>query len=89
MIDFGRSKNFEVSHNKKKNNKDEKIGNENIKYSSYNALIGGKIGPRDDLESLWYFLLKYINNSLPWSNLDSSDKKYYKQISLMQKKILI
>ena len=52
MIDFGRSKNFEVSHNKKKNNKDEKIGNENIKYSSYNALIGGKIGPRDDLESL-------------------------------------
>ena len=86
LIDFGKSKNFEVSHKKKKNNKDKKIGNGNIKYSSYNALIGGKIGPRDDLESLCYFLLKYINNSLPWSNLDASDKKYYKQLVIDAKK---
>lgn len=86
LIDFGKSKKFDTSDDQKKKLNENKIGNGNIKYSSYNVLIGGKIGPKDDLESLCYFLLKYFNNNLPWFNYDMDDKKNYKQFVIDAKK---
>ena len=88
LIDFGLS----LEINDKKFIRDEigfkkdKCGNS--KYASYNSLIGGIIGQKDDLISLCFLLLYFANGSLPWSDIDTTDKKLYKKLIIEKKKIL-
>lgn len=86
LIDFGFSIQFKDKKykNKKRDKNKHKCGN--TKYASFNSLQGGEIGPKDDLESLCYILLRFFNNTLPWLNLDKTNKKKYKEKVLKQKR---
>lgn len=86
LIDFGFS--LEIDDNKFKAHErgfiKDKYGNS--KYASYNSLIGGIIGQKDDIISLCFLLLYFANGSLPWSDIDTTDKKLYKKLIIEKKR---
>ena len=86
LIDFGLSLKYKPveEKNAKKARIKSKCGN--TKFASFNSLNGGEIGPKDDVESICYILLYYFNNTLPWSNIDKTNKKIYKEKVLEQKR---
>ena len=87
LLDFGLSIEYNNNNNKniesqkklnfEQNNK-EFIGN--ARYSSINALEGGPLSKRDDLESLGYLIVYLALGELPWQGYISYDNrdKYYK-----------
>ena len=85
LIDFG----FAIKYNNdkyikgKKEKAKQKCGN--TKFASFYSLNGGKIGPKDDLESLCYILLYLFNKTLPWSKLNKNNKIYYRKMVLKEK----
>lgn len=79
LTDFGLSK---IERKKKKVNKFKKpqfIGN--MKFASLNSHLGLTITKKDDLESLGYIILNYIQGSLPWESENSPD--IYNKIELI------
>lgn len=85
-IDFGKTRKFATKKEISNTKSSFKRLYGNVKFSSYNSLNGGVIGPKDDLESMCYLLLFYYKNSLPWSNISRKDKEKYKNMVLNAKK---
>ena len=84
LLDFGLS--IEYNNNNNKNIESQKIEQNNkefignARYSSINALEGGALSKRDDLESLGYLIVYLALGELPWQGYISYDNrdKYYK-----------
>ena len=84
LLDFGLS--IEYNNNNHKNIESQKIEQNNkefignARYSSINALEGGALSKRDDLESLGYLIVYLALGELPWQGYISYDNrdKYYK-----------
>lgn len=81
ILDFGLTKKFVPKTNKKK----DFVGT--TRYASINAHLGIELAPRDDLESLFYTWMYFINGGLPWQGLDIKNKyeKMKKICELKQK----
>lgn len=80
LIDFGLAKRFKSVdrvHIKKYEGK-KLIGT--ARYASINSHKGVELSRRDDLESLGYLLIYFINGRLPWQNIpaDTKEEKYQK-----------
>lgn len=71
LTDFGLSKIVSPKKKEKKNKKPEFVGN--LKYASVTAHRGERLTKKDDMESLGYMLILFIQGSLPWDDLSSSD----------------
>ena len=61
MIDFGLTLNMGVNNKVKYSFKGTPY------FSSNNQLVKGKLGPKDDIESLMYILIYFMLGSLPWA----------------------
>jgi len=86
LIDFGLAKHYK--HNGKHIKKKIKNGlTGTAKYVSINTHDNIEQSRRDDLESIFYVLIYFCNNSLPWDNVTGDDKLIkYKKISEIKKK---
>lgn len=86
LLDFGLSIEYNNNNNNHKNIESQKIEQNNkefignARYSSINALEGGALSKRDDLESLGYLIVYLALGELPWQGYISYDNrdKYYK-----------
>lgn len=76
LIDFGLSRKY---IDEKTNQHISLIEHSNVtgtvRYSSINALLGYEQSRRDDLESLAYVLIYFLQGSLPWQNLPGRTRK--------------
>ncbi|CAD8136997.1 unnamed protein product [Paramecium octaurelia] len=81
LIDFGIAKNLES--NKKTKEKVSFIGT--TRYASLAAHIGKEQNKKDDLESLGYIIIYFLNGSLPWTNIEKDDKERIEKIGLLKK----
>ncbi|CAD8047792.1 unnamed protein product [Paramecium primaurelia] len=80
LIDFGIAKNLES--NKKNKEKISFIGT--TRYASIAAHLGKEQNKKDDLESLGYIILYFINGSLPWMNIEKDDNERIEKIGLLK-----
>lgn len=74
LIDFGLSKQI----NDKKNNssvKNEKTVLGTVRYISLNSHTGNEQSRKDDLESLAYIMIYFIQGELPWQNIKVKTRK--------------
>ena len=81
LIDFGVSKIFYDT--KKKLHipfKDNKEFRGTIRYASINAHLGHELSRRDDLESLGYSLILFLQGKLPWMGIVNQNYKMSKSI---------
>ena len=91
IIDFGLSKKFKSEST----DKHRKISNENNpvgtpRYMSINTLRGIEQSRRDDMESIGYVLIYFLNGKLPWQGLNISNKqKRYKKLLHKRLKISV
>ncbi|CAD8144311.1 unnamed protein product [Paramecium octaurelia] len=81
LIDFGIAKNLES--NKKGKEKISFIGT--TRYASIAAHLGKEQNKKDDLESLGYIILYFLNGSLPWMNVEKDDNERLEKIGLLKK----
>ena len=82
LLDFGLSKKYWSSHNKKhiKFSINKKLTG-TARYASINALRGCEQSRRDDLEAIGYVLMYFLRGSLPWQGLQINKKEdRYKKI---------
>jgi len=76
LIDYGLAKRFKDSNTGKHIPfRDGKSLTGTIRFASVNAHLGIEISRRDDLESLGYVLLQFVNGNLPWVGIKGSNKK--------------
>lgn len=61
LIDYGLAVNYQVIQDRKLEFKGTPY------FASNNMLMRGNLGPRDDIESLIYMLLYFLQGKLPWS----------------------
>ncbi|CAD8137442.1 unnamed protein product [Paramecium pentaurelia] len=85
LIDFGISKDLE--QNKKSRDKLSFIGT--TRYASLAAHLGVEQNKKDDLESLGYILIFFINQTLPWMNIDKDDVYRIEKIGQMKEEITL
>lgn len=92
LIDLGLAKRYKSqSHVHLKQTEGKRIVG-TVRYSSINSHLGIELSRRDDLESLGYMLIYFINGSLPWQGLafDEKDKEdKYKLIGRMKQETSI
>ena len=88
FLEFGFWKYFKNNNNHIPFKKYKKMIGQNLIYGSINALSGIELSRRDDLESLAYALIYFINGSLPWEGMKIKNKdEKIKEILEMKKKI--
>ncbi|CAK78971.1 unnamed protein product (macronuclear) [Paramecium tetraurelia] len=85
LIDFGIAKDLE--QNKKSKDKLSFIGT--TRYASLAAHLGVEQNKKDDLESLGYILIFFINQTLPWTNIDKEDVFRIEKIGQMKEEITL
>ncbi|CAD8045667.1 unnamed protein product [Paramecium sonneborni] len=83
LIDFGIAKDLEQI--KKSKDKLSFIGT--TRYASLAAHLGIEQNKKDDLESLGYILIYFLNKSLPWMNIDKDDTYRIQKIGQMKQEI--
>ncbi|CAD8176568.1 unnamed protein product [Paramecium pentaurelia] len=83
LIDFGIAKNLQ--QNKKSKEKISFIGT--TRYASLAAHLGKEQNRKDDLESLGYILIYFLNGQLPWMNIEKQDSERIEKIGLMKQDI--
>ena len=85
ILDFGLSRKYRSKTTKKhiEFTKDNPLVG-NARYSSINALEGGTISRRDDLESIGYLIIYLILGKLPWQGIigNNREDKFYKILSV-------
>lgn len=86
LIDFGLAKKF-VNNNIHIPMKENKTLTGTCRYVSINTHLGLEQSRRDDLESLSYCLLYFLNGQLPWQNLVAKGRRE-KYDKIMEKKML-
>ena len=85
LVDFGLSKKFRLKgvHIVFKKN----IGLVGTaRYASLNAHIGNDQSRRDDLESLIYILIYFLKGTLPWMNLNATNKEEKHKLIIEKKR---
>jgi serine/threonine protein kinase len=88
FLEFGFWKYFKNNNNHIPFKKYKKMIGQNLIYGSISALSGIELSRRDDLESLAYALIYFINGSLPWEGMKIKNKdEKIKEILEMKKKI--
>jgi len=86
IIDFGLAKRFILKDGRHIPYRENKNLIGTVGYTSVNTHLGIEQSRRDDLEGLGYVLLYFLRGSLPWQNIEDSDKKStYEKI--MEKKL--
>ncbi|CAD8094305.1 unnamed protein product [Paramecium sonneborni] len=83
LIDFGIAKN--LLQNKKSKDKISFIGT--TRYASLAAHLGKEQNRKDDLESLGYILIYFLNNKLPWMNIEKGDNERIEKIGILKQEI--
>jgi len=86
LIDFGLSKKYKVkggTHTPFKQNVGL-VGT--ARYASLNAHMGNDQSRKDDLESLGYILIYFLKGSLPWMNINASNKEEKHKMIIEKKK---
>lgn len=72
LIDLGLAKRFKDKAHIKEQDGNKLVGT--ARYASINSHIGVELSRRDDLESLGYLLVYFLNGELPWQGLKASDR---------------
>lgn len=80
MIDFGISKVYRDAYGRHIPWRDKKSFIGTARYASCAAHEGIEISRKDDLESLAYVLLFILKGSVPWQNLNISEKEKCKKV---------
>ena len=90
LIDLGLAKRYKSPSRVHLKQSDGKSIVGTARYSSINSHLGIELSRRDDLESLGYMLIYFINGTLPWQGLGSKDKQdKYAMIGKMKQDISI
>lgn len=84
LIDFGISKIYRDTYGRHIPWRDKKSFIGTARYASCAAHEGIEISRKDDLESLGYVLLFILKGSLPWQNLNVSEKEKCKKVGEMK-----
>ena len=89
VIDFGLSKKFkDAKTHQHIPYKENKNLTGTARYASLNAHLGIEQSRRDDLESIGYILVYFMNGSLPWQSLQANNRsERYSKICEMKLKI--
>ena len=85
MIDFGVSKryiNLKSSNHILYSENQSLIGT--ISYASINNHIGIEQGRRDDIESLGYVIINFLNGGLPWERQKGNDRVKAEKVKQMK-----
>ena len=87
LIDFGLAKRFrDPTSGLHISFREGKDFTGTARYASVNTHIGVEQSRRDDLESLGYLFIYFLNGNLPWQNLPAATKKE-KYEKILQKKM--
>lgn len=85
LVDYGLAKKYRNSKGQHIAFKEGKLLTGTARYASCNVHLGYEQSRRDDLESLAYIFVYFLNGNLPWMNLDKVAKDVvdkYEQIKI-------
>lgn len=86
IIDYGHSITYGTNENLAQMYNEDKQEEATSIFASVNAQLGNELKIKDDLESIGYLLLYFLEGSLPWQSLDAKTNK--EKITLMKKSIV-
>lgn len=87
IIDYGLAKRFEDKYTRKHiPYKDNKALTGTLRYVSLPVHLGSESSRRDDLESLGYLLIYFLNGRLPWQGLKIKGQSE-KMTAILEKKL--
>lgn len=79
ILDFGKTKIFHKKNGALNFSNGKKGCFGNKSFSSNNALLEKDVLPFDDIESIFYLMIYFLNGSLPWERSKLSEENYNKK----------